>query len=124
MNPTDSEKLTVSLLKEKTGITDQQLNQKVEQSLLKKLASFFDSWEKYVESPGLNLKVGQIADIRECASRHGNEMAMYKVLKLWQNRNPYVTYGTLVEVLVELNEGTLADQICKTGELKIHLDNF
>ena len=88
VNPTDSEKLTVSLLKEKTGITDQHLNQKVEQNLLKKLAGFFDSWEKYVESPGLNLKMGEIVDIRECAPKYGNEMAVYKALKLWQIRNP------------------------------------
>ena len=91
--PTDSELSLLEwcnyILKEKTGITDQHLNQNVEQSLLKKLAVFFDSWEKYVESPGLNLKM--------------------------ENRNPYATYGTLVEVLVELNERTLADQVCKTA---------
>ena len=53
--------------------------------------------------------MGEIADLRECAPKYGNEMAVYKALNCGK-------IGTLVEVLVELKEGTLADQVCKTGE--------
>ena len=42
---------------------------------------------------------------------------MYKALKQWQGKNPYITYRALVEILVELKEGTLADQLCRAGEL-------
>ena len=35
----------------------------------------------------------------------------------WHNKNPFMTYQALVEIILELHEGTLIGQVCKTSKL-------
>ncbi len=112
---TDREHLTVDILKQETGITDEQLASKTDIAVLRKVAKHFHFYGVYCGEPGLNLNRSQQADVRHCALEGGNEMAMVTALRLWSERNPYVSYRTLIETLLELEEGVVADEVCKTG---------
>ncbi len=111
----DRDRLTVDILKQETGITDEQLASKANIAVLRKVVKHFHCYEVYWGEPGLNLSRSQQADVKHCALRGGNEMAMVTALRLWSERNPYVSYRALVETLLELEEGVVADEVCKTG---------
>ncbi len=113
--------LTFHTLKEGTGMTDKQLCKYIDEQQCRKLAGLFGSWEKYVDTPGLGLTPSQIADVRDCALKHGNEMAMSTALRLWLNYNLFKTYRSLIEILLELNEGSLAVKLATYGKLKEYL---
>ncbi len=108
----------LTLLQKETNITEKQLNKKVEQQDLQNLAKLFGGWEMYVNTPGLGLTEGQIAEVRDYAFRSGNIMAVSKALSYWLNINPYHTYRLLIETLIELQQGVLADKVAKSGKLK------
>ncbi len=93
---TDREHLTVDILKQETGITDEHLvKPTLHYAVLRKVAKHFHFYEVYCGEPGLNLNRSQQADVRHCALERGNEMAMVTALRLWSERNPYVSYRTL-----------------------------
>ena len=103
--------LTIDTLKEKTGITDNQLDKRIDPGQCRRLAGLFSSCENYVGTPGLGLGQGQMVDVRDCAFRHGNEAGMTKALECWLNNNPFHTYRHLIEILLTLKEGTLVHEI-------------
>ena len=104
-------------LKQKTGVTDTQLDQRIEQEQLWSLAGLLGSYKKFVRSSGFNLNNADIEDLKECASKHGNQQAMYEALKKWGNVIRDFTYRSLLEILISRREGAMADQVCKTCEL-------
>ena len=117
-------KFDIDTLKEKTGVTDTQLDQRIEQEQLMSLASLLGSYEKFVRSPGFALTNAEIADLKDCASKHGNQLAMYEALKKWGNVIRDFTYRSLLEILISLREGALADQVCRTCEYFINSYNL
>ncbi len=107
--------IDIDTLKQKTGVTDTQLDQTIEQEKLMSLASLLGSYEKFV--PGFDLTNAEIADLKDCAFRSGYRQAMYEALRKWENKILDFTYRSLLEILISLCEGALADQVCRTCEL-------
>ncbi|XP_064392947.1 uncharacterized protein LOC135340528 isoform X2 [Halichondria panicea] len=101
-------------LKQKTGVTDTQLDQTIEQEQLWSLAGLLGSYDKFVRKPGFDLNNADIADLKECAFRNGYQLAMYEALRKWENIILDFTYRSLLEILISLREGALADQVCRT----------
>ena len=107
--------IDIDTLKQKTGVTDIQLDQRIEQEQLWSPASLLGSYEKFV--PGFHLNNSDTADLKDCAFRNGYQQAMYEALKKWENKILDFTYRSLLEILISLCEGALADQVCRTCEL-------
>ncbi len=107
----------IDTLKQKIGVTDTQLDQRIEQEQLWSLAGLLGSYDKFVRKPGFDLNNADIADLKDCASKHGNQQAMYEALKKWENIILDFTYRSLLEILIGRREGALADQVCRTCEL-------
>ncbi len=105
--------IDIDTLKQKTGVTDTQLDQTIEQEQLMSLASLLGSYVKFV----IDLTNAEIADLNDCASKHGNQLAMCEGLRKWGNVIRDFTYRSLLEILIGLREGALADQVCRTCEL-------
>ncbi len=126
-------KFDIDNLKRKTGVTDTQLDRRIEHEMfvrspgfdltndeiwrLAGMAGLCGSYEKFVGSPGFDLTNDEIADLKDCASKHGNQNAMYEALKKWENKIRDFTYRSLLEILISLCEGPLADQVCRICEL-------
>ncbi len=106
--------IDIHTLKQKTGVTDPQLDQRIEQEQLWSLAGLLGSYDKFVRKPGFD---ADIADLKECAFRNGYQQAMYEALRKWENVILDFTYRSLLEILISLREGALADQVCRTCEL-------
>ena len=109
--------IDIDILKQKTGVTDTQLDQTIEEDKLWSLAGLLGSYDKFVRSSGFDLNNADIADLKDCALRSGNQQAMYEALKKWENVILDITYRSLLKILLSFREGTLADQVCRTCEL-------
>ncbi len=72
-----------------------------------------------LESQGLiSIMPIYIADLETIASkRNGNQQAMCEALRKWEKFIRDFTYRSLLEILIGLREGALADQVCRTCEL-------
>ncbi len=104
--------IDIDALKQNTGVTDTQLDQIIEKEKLLSLADLLSSL------PGFDLTKAAIADVKDCASKHGNQLAMYEVLKKWENVICDFTYRSLLEIVIRLPEGAAsADKVCRTCEL-------
>ncbi len=109
--------IDIDTLKQKTGVTDTQLDQRIEQEKLLSLAGLLGSYQKFVRKPGFGLTNADIADLKKIAFMNGNQLAMYEALTKWGNFTHHFTYRSLLEILISLHEGALADQVCRTCEL-------
>lgn len=109
--------VSIDRLKLETGITELQLECRIDDNVLRRIAKEFDGWEKFVGSPGLKLSEAQKADVRDCVFLKGHEMGVVKALKFWSDEHPHKTIGDLVNVFMELDELVLAEKLCTTGEL-------
>ena len=110
--------IDIDILKQKTGVTDTQLDQRIEHEQLWSLAGLLGSYDKFVRKPGFDLNNADIADLETIASkRNGNQQAMCEALRKWGNVIRDFTYRSLLEILISLREGAMADQVCKTCEL-------
>ncbi len=109
--------VSIDRLKQETGITELQLECRIDDNVLRIIAKEFDGWEKCVGSPGLNLSEAQRADVRDCVFLKGHEMGVVKALKFWSDGHPHKTIGDLVNIFMELDELVLAEKLCTTGEL-------
>ena len=109
--------VSIDRLKLETGITELQLECRIDDNVLRRIAKEFDGWEKFVGSPGLNLSEAQKADVRDCVFLKGHEMGVVKALKFWSDGRPHKTIGDLVNIFMELDELVLAEKLCTTGEL-------
>ncbi len=109
--------IDIDTLKQKTGVTDTQLDRTIEQEQLWSLAGLLGSYEKFI--PGFNLNNADIADLKDCAFRNGNQQAMYEALRKWENVILDFTYRSLLKILISLREGALADQVCRICEFNI-----
>ena len=103
--------VTIDLLKEHTGVTDEQLCSVCSNEHLNKIADDIENYLQYAHA--LGLKDRQIAEIR---TNVGLTFLLktQKVLSMWKNDNIFTaTYQRLVEAALLLGHGTLAEKICQ-----------
>ena len=104
--------LSIDLLKRETQITDEWLDQRLEEADLPEVAACFDKAEDYVEKLGLT--PGQQTDVKTQAFVNGNQTGMKVALKYWRNRNPVeATFRALLLILLSLAKGDIAIRVCK-----------
>ena len=108
----------VDSLKPRTGITDEQLDSDVDARVLQEMAKHFHSYDRIVGPLGFNLNGAQKADVERSVNQSGQEAGMFKALTFWQNRNPSVKYQHLIEIVLKLEGGVLAEQLCQVGEFQ------
>ncbi len=116
--------LTPQALKERTSITDAQLDSGLEENKLWELAGHLGNFEVYVGVPGFGLNEADIADLKDCASANRHQHAMKEALKKWidasYKKGQVITYRVLVDILIELHKGTVAEKVCRTGEFNYY----
>ena len=107
--------LSVDLLKRETQITDEWLDQRLEEADLPEVAACFDNTEDYVEKLGLT--PGQQTDVSEVKAKtllNRTQAGMKIALKYWRNRNPVeATFRALLLILLSLAKGDVAVRVCK-----------
>ncbi len=101
-----------------TGITDTQLDGRIEEGALWEIAGLLGSYEQYVGTPGFNLNAADKADLKTSADKNGNQHAMKEALTKWFNvtRADKTTYRSLVDILLELRKKSAAEKVCRIGE--------
>ena len=104
--------LSIDFLKRETNVTDDQLDQRLEEADLPKVAACFDNTEYYVQILGLT--PGQQTDVRTKAFVSGNHIGMMVALMYWRDRNPVeATFRALLLILLSLLKGDVAVRVCK-----------
>ena len=107
--------LSIDLLKRETQITDEWLDQRLEEADLPEVAACFDNTEDYVEKLGLT--PGQQTDVSEVKAKtllNRTQARMKVTLKHWRNRNPVeATFRALLLILLSLLKGDVAVRVCK-----------
>ena len=107
--------LSIDLLKKETQITDEWLDQRLEEADLPEVAACFDNTEDYVEKLGLT--PGQQTDVSEVKAKtllNRTQAGMKVALKYWRNRNPVeATFRALLLILLLLLKGDVAVRVCK-----------
>ena len=105
--------LSIDLLKRETQITDEWLDQRLEEADLPEVAACFDNTEDYVEKLGLT--PGQQTDVmRTQTLLNSTQVGMKVALKYWRNRNPVeATFRALLLILLSLLKGDVAVRVCK-----------
>ncbi len=108
----------VGYLKARTGITDAQLDGRIEEDTLWEIAGLLGSHELYVGTPGFNLNPADKADLKTFAERNGTQYAMKEAFTKWFNvtRADKTTYRSLVDILIELRNLPAAEKVCRIGE--------
>ena len=93
-------------------INDTQLDTKIREEDLFKLASCFDNLENYLDE--LRLNPAQQTDIYDLEYLRGIQAAMTKALKFWRQPNPLsATFRALLQILVDLKRGDVAVRVCQ-----------
>ncbi len=116
--------MTIRKLAERHQLTDVQLKRQIGKDDISILAQHFDKVELY---PGL-MKLS-IAD-EETVLRNLNDTrtAMSKCLSFWKQHDPFeATYEALLEIVLKLNAGETADEVCqylakpkKDGKVRVY----
>ena len=102
----------LSLLREESNVTDDQLDTKLEEADLPEVAACFDNTEDYGEKLGLS--PGQQTDVRTQTFVNGSQTGMKVALKYWRSRNPVeATFRALLLILLSLLKGDVAVRVCK-----------
>ena len=103
--------MTVEGLKRNIRVSDAQLDTKITEHDIHNLAGYFDEVETYIYK--LNLTPAQQTDIRDLAHQCNTKAAMAKALILWRQPNPFAsTFRALLEILLELQRGDVAVNVC------------
>ena len=104
--------LVINDLQREVDISDCQLDTKIREEHLLDVAGCFDCLETYLDKLGLT--PGQQTDVKDLAFRCNTKTAMAEALKLWRQPNPYTsTFKALVEILLDLRRGDVADRVCQ-----------
>ncbi len=114
----------LNVLKQQAKISDKQLDCRIKEDELWELAGLLGNNELYVGVSGFNLNEADKADLKDCASVNGHQHAMTMALEKWINasykKGQEITYRVLVEILIELSKGTVAETVCRTGEFNYY----
>ena len=106
----DTERLTIEDLKLKIGVSDKQLDERIDVQNLHNLAGYFDCVENYLDK--LELTASQQTDVKDLAYCKNTTIAMAEALKLWCQPNPFSsTYRALLEILLDLRRGDVAIKV-------------
>ncbi len=104
--------MTIEELKERTKVTDSQLDTEIEETDMIVLADLFDIVDIYSEQLGLS--PAEQIDVRIAQFVNGTKVAMDKALKLWRQHNPNAaTYRALVEMLLRMVNIDVATKVCE-----------
>ena len=104
--------MSIDFLKRETNVTDDQLDQRLEEADLPEVAACFDNPEYYVQILGLT--PGQQTDVRTKAFVSGTHIGMMVALTYWRNKNPVkATFRALLLILLSLLKGDVAVRVCK-----------
>ncbi len=108
--------VTIEELKERTKVTDSQLDTEIKETDMIVLAAHFDGVETYPVQ--LGLRPAEQSDIRIAQLANGTEAAMDKALRLWRQHNPgAATYRALVMIVLRMRKEELAFKICQAASI-------
>ncbi len=115
--------VTIEELKERTKVTDSQLNGQIDEKDMLELSNHFGNVEDYILY--LELTPSQQRDVRDLAVRRNTQSAVAEALRLWRKRNPFAaTYRALIEIVLNANEGQLAidifQHLCRSSSFIIN----
>ena len=112
--------MTIEELKDRTNVTDSQLDTEIEERDMILLAAHF---KVNIETLSVQLELtpaGQ-QDVEDVAFRYKTQTAVDKALRLWRKANPgAATYRALVEIVLRMgvNGTAIAEEVCKFSALK------
>ncbi len=120
-----AERFCVDDIKKRTGISDAQLDRRLEKDKLWELAGVLGSYEEYAGTPGFDLSRTDIADLNARPESISHQHVMVEAFKKWLDmpRADVVTYRSLIEMLIKLRKVRIAEEVCRTGELLAKLIN-
>ena len=103
--------VTLQLLMDKCQLTISQVNREIQQKDVSYLAAYFDNVELYVDAMELSPDEQSYVLIKRLESNH---LAMIKCLNIWKRKKlSQATFRALLEMLVKLKKGAIAEQICR-----------
>ncbi len=106
--------MTIEELKERTKVTDSQLNMEIKEADMWDLAAQFDDVETYPDKLGLN--PAEQKDVKYALFLNGMQTAMCHTLKVWRQHNPgAATYRALVDIVLDMGMEALATYICQSA---------
>ncbi len=104
--------VTIEELKERTKVTDSQLDTEIKETDMIILAAHFDNVDTYPVQ--LGLRPAEQSDIRIAQLVNGTQTAMDKALRLWRQHNPgAATYRALVMIVLRTGKVDVATEVCK-----------
>ncbi|XP_064395955.1 uncharacterized protein LOC135342984 isoform X6 [Halichondria panicea] len=108
--PLVNEKGIIMLMK-RHNVTDKQLNTELREADFSHLAKYFDRIELYVYE--MDLTPSEQGDVT-LKGNHNIQDAMIMCLSYWRRHNPSkATYKSLLNILVSLDQGLIADNVCQ-----------
>ena len=104
--------LSIDDLKREMNVTDDQLDQRLEEADLPEIAAYFDHPELYVQIFGLT--PGQQTDVRSRVRASGTQVGMMVALRYWRDKDPVeATFRALLLISLSLLKEDVAVQVCK-----------
>ncbi len=102
-------RLTIDKLMMHTGLTDEQVNQKIAETDLSKIADLFDSIYDLRDQFGLsNAEKADVERLQHISTKR----SVKKALKSWRNRYPYkATFKNLLIILLDNVKGGVAKDV-------------
>ena len=92
-------------------LPDVQLNCEIGCGDIPLLAKYFDNIELYPKL--MNLNPAEEQDVVNTLHANGSQVAMIKCLSLWKGHDSFnATYVALLEILLRLEKGEIANNIC------------
>ena len=112
--------VTIEELKDRTNVTDSQLDNEIEERDMILLAAHF---KVNIETLSVQLELtpADQQDVEDVAFRYKTQTAVDKALRLWRKANPgAATYRALVEIVLRMgvNGMAIAEEVCKFSALK------
>ncbi|XP_064400741.1 NACHT, LRR and PYD domains-containing protein 3-like isoform X2 [Halichondria panicea] len=109
--------VTIEELKERTKVTDSQLDTEIEETDMLDMAAYFDNVETYPAMLGLS--PAEQKDVKYALFLNDMQTAMFHTLKVWRQHNPSAaTYRALVDIVLDMRMKELATYICQSAARK------
>ncbi len=104
--------VTIAELKERTKVTDSQLETEIKETDMLDVAAHFDNVETYPVMLGLN--PAEQKDVKYALFLNDMQTAMFHTLKVWRQHNPgAATYRALVDIALDMGKNELAQKMCE-----------
>ena len=112
--------MTIEELKDRTNVTDSQLDTEIEERDMILLAAHF---KVNIETLSVQLELtpADQQDVEDVAFRYKTQTAVDKALRLWRKAKPgAATYRALVEIVLRMgvNGTAIAEEVCTFSALK------